>query len=43
VRIQASNRVTLKRMAGKGEIDLFVRSYETLLRSTGEVIVQSKP
>src|ERR1700716_1139002 len=26
-------------MAGKGEVDLFVRSYETLLRSTGEVRV----
>src|SRR5207244_4261218 len=30
---------TLKLMAGKGEVDLFVRSYETLLRSTGEVRV----
>src|ERR1700716_415647 len=26
-------------MAGKGEVDLFVRSYQTLLRSTGEVRV----
>src|SRR5947209_13248595 len=26
-------------MAGKAEVDLFVRSYETLLRSTGEVRV----
>src|ERR1700687_2871184 len=31
--------VTLTPMAGKGEVDLFVRSYETLLRSTGEVRV----
>src|SRR5918911_4914126 len=26
-------------MAGKGEVDLFVRSYQSLLRSTGEVRV----
>ncbi len=26
-------------MAGKAEVDLFIRSYQTLLRSTGEVRV----